>query len=396
MPNPMGINQYTSGGGGCLPLLLIPVILIAAVGLTTIGNITLNLFAAVVIIACLVFGIIVVVRRIADGDNMFVTFLLILLLIPFVIGMYNLIMTPAAFVTNSTRTPELTTQQLQRDFMNEISRNNKTVSTDGKIITLTRDNVSDISIIDFRDSTSRGTIGVSGQYDDRIHNISFNLYSLDSENNVISYNVNARATYTFNRLIWSSYGGWRTWVLRRVDNFTIDGESVVDTGTTQEATGVPETGASQESSGSQEAITVPVPADISSPLVLEGSIWEGSFTPRSSSSVSAFNRYVSQDRLRIEITEVKSDGTITATVTASSPDIRQTSKGTFDFNTFAIELIFDSWTIKPEHPEGMIRYEAYLSSMEINLMGSIDIESSTMVGRHPIMNFDAFELELKN
>ena len=130
--------------------------------------------------------------------------------------------------------------------------------------------------------------------------------------------------------------------------------------------------------------------------VLEGTVWEGTYTPRSSLSVGAFNQYVTQDRLHIEITDVRADGTITAIVTASSPNISQTSTGTYNFNTFSIELLFEDWIIKPEQPEGMRRYEAYLSAMEINLMGRIDIENSTINGRSPHMGFDAFELTMVN
>jgi len=385
-------NQYGSGvnESGCLAYIGTPMALLIAVGVTTIGNEALNLFAAIVIIVALIFGIFLLSKLLNSGASTFLTILLIILLIPFVIGAYNIIVTPAVFISNSARTPKLAVEQLQSDFVNNVSRNNITVQVDGRIITLTRDNISDISIIGYRDLTTRGKIGASGQIDDRIHNISFNLVSLDNENNIITYNVNAEATYTFNRIMFSSYGGWRTWVLRSVDNYIVDGENVADTGSMQNPVEKPETGASQ---GIQEALDMP---EVIAPFILEGTTWEGSYASLASLSVSAFNRYVTQDRLVVKITEVTSDGMVKATITASSPDISQTARGTFNFDTFYIELLFDNWIVKPAQPEGLNRYEAYLSAMEINLMGTIDIINSTMESRQILEGFVEFKLTLKD
>jgi hypothetical protein len=178
--------------------------------------------------------------------------------------------------------------------------------------------------------------------------------------------------------------------------------------TTQGPVGAPATTGSQGTGGNSGAAGAPGAAaapdepSINAQTVLEGTRWTGSYTPRASSSVSAWNRDATQNRLTIEITEARADGTIKATVTASSPEISQTSSGTFDANTLWISLTFDSWIIQPGRPNDNMsddRYATFLSAMQINLSGNIDIDNNTMSGRESGMNqggFDAFNVSRSN
>jgi len=174
--NPMGFNQYTAPGG-CFTVAVAFIIISSAVLVTGVGNAYLNIFAGIIVIPLFILGVFFLFSRLSEGGSLFVTILLIMLLLPFGISVYNIIVTPGVFIKNSAITPGLSVEQLQGN----ITRNTE-VEYNGVSIPIMFDNVTNLTITGYSDSSSG--LGIVRDYDHRTYSFSFAVYNIDDGNNI--------------------------------------------------------------------------------------------------------------------------------------------------------------------------------------------------------------------
>jgi hypothetical protein len=125
---------------------------------------------------------------------------------------------------------------------------------------------------------------------------------------------------------------------------------------------------------------------------LEGTRWVGTYNIRGYHTLHS----ISQNTLTIEITNVGNDGAVSAILTGSPPQYSQSSIGTIDFDTLALNLIFDEWIEQPtgdDHPftPPANRRQEYIDRWidfhQINIVGSISVDGTT-ISRSSGMSFE--------